>query len=56
MLLCIMFFKIFLITTLSMNAFSFILDNPDGWRGVTDQVMGGKSVLSIDHQDGIFYM
>ena len=39
-----------------MNAFSFTLDNPDGWRGVTDQVMGGKSVLSIDHEDGIFYM
>ena len=56
MLLCIMFFKIFLITTLSMNAFSLNIDNPEGWRGVTDQVMGGKSVLSIDHEDGIFYM
>ena len=51
-----MFFKIFLITTLSMNAYSLNKDNPEGWRGVTDQVMGGKSVLSIDHEDGIFYM
>ena len=36
--------------------FSLNIDNPEGWRGVTDQVMGGKSVLSIDHEDGIFYM
>ena len=45
-----------LLLVFSMNSFALTLDDPNDWRGVTDQVMGGKSVLSIDHEDGIFYM
>ena len=45
-----------LLLIFSMNSFALTLDDPNDWRGVTDQVMGGKSVLSIDHEDGIFYM
>ena len=45
-----------LLLVFSMNSFALTLDDPNDLRGVTDQVMGGKSVLSIDHEDGIFYM
>ena len=37
-----------LLLIFSMNSFALTLDDPNDWRGVTDQVMGGKSVLSID--------
>ena len=30
----------------SMNLFSQPLNNPQDWRGITDQVMGGVSDLS----------
>ncbi|MBL6899345.1 MAG: CIA30 family protein [Gammaproteobacteria bacterium] len=32
------------------------LNDPDDWRGITDQVMGGVSDLSIMHSDGVFFM
>lgn len=40
----------------SMNIFSQQLNDPDTWRGVTDQVMGGVSNLIIRHSDGVFFM
>ena len=40
----------------SMNLFSQPLNNPQAWRGITDQVMGGVSDLAISHSDGVFYM
>lgn len=40
----------------SMNLFSQPLNNPQDWRGITDQVMGGVSDLAIRHSDGVFYM
>ena len=39
-----------------MNSFAKSLDDPRSWRGITDQVMGGKSDLIIDYSDGIFTM
>ena len=39
-----------------MNSFAKSLDDPRSWRGITDQVMGGKSDLIIGHSDGIFTM
>ncbi|MDG1062534.1 MAG: CIA30 family protein, partial [SAR86 cluster bacterium] len=39
-----------------MNIFSQQLNDPDTWRGVTDQVMGGVSNLIIRHSDGVFFM
>jgi len=41
---------------LSMNLFSQPLNDPSDWRGITDQVMGGLSELTIQHDDGVFYM
>jgi len=32
------------------------LNDPDDWRGITDQVMGGVSDLYIMHSDGVFFM
>jgi hypothetical protein len=40
----------------SLNIFSQQLNDPDTWRGVTDQVMGGVSNLIIRHSDGVFFM
>ena len=40
----------------SMNLFSIPLNNPQDWRGITDQVMGGASELNIRYLDGIFSM
>ena len=39
-----------------MNSFAKSLDDPKYWRGITDQVMGGRSDLVIDHRDGVFTM
>ena len=41
---------------ISMNSFAKSLDDPRSWRGITDQVMGGKSVLIIGYSYGIFTM
>ena len=43
-----------LFLTLSMNALSNISNNPSNWYLVTDQVMGGKSELRVDVDDGVF--
>ena len=45
---------VFLFLTLSFNVMSDISNNPSNWYVVTDQVMGGKSVLEADYSDGIF--
>ena len=45
-----------ILTIFSLNAFSQPLSDPNTWRGVTDQVMGGVSDLIIQHEDGVFYM
>ena len=37
-----------------MSSFSDISNNPSSWYVVTDQVMGGKSELEADFNDGIF--
>ena len=47
---------IILLIFLSMNSFSKLLNDPDDWRGITDQVMGGVSDLTIKHKDGVFFM
>jgi len=39
-----------------MNSFAKSLDDPKYWRGITDQVMGGRSDLVINHRDGVFTM
>ena len=39
---------------LSMSSFSEISNNPLNWYVVTDQVMGGKSELEADFDDGVF--
>jgi len=39
-----------------MNSFSKPLNDPDDWRGITDQVMGGVSDLTIKYKDGVFFM
>ena len=39
---------------ISMSAFSDISNNPSNWYVVTDQVMGGKSELEVDVDDGVF--
>ena len=41
---------------LSMNSFTKSLNDPGNWSGVTDQVMGGVSELTIKHSDGVFIM
>ena len=48
--------KLLLLIFLSMNAFSNQLDDPNTWRPITDQVMGGISKLLISHNDGVFTM
>ena len=40
----------------SINSLSKELNDPADWKGVTDQVMGGVSDLTIQHNDGIFLM
>ena len=37
-----------------MNSLSDISNNPSNWYIVTDQVMGGKSELKVDVNDGVF--
>ena len=37
-----------------MSTFSDISNNPSSWYIVTDQVMGGKSELEADFDDGVF--
>ena len=49
-------YKLLFITLISMNISSSQLDDPDTWRPITDQVMGGISNLSITHSDGVFAM
>ena len=39
-----------------MNSLSKPLNDPADWRGITDQVMGGVSDLTIQHADGVFLM
>ena len=48
--------KFLIIIIFSMNIFSEQLDDPNAWRVITDQVMGGVSNLSISHSEGIFFM
>ena len=48
--------KLLLLIFLSMNAFSNQLDDPNKWRPITDQVMGGLSKLVTSHNDGVFTM
>ena len=43
-----------LFLTISMNALSNIPNNPSNWYLVTDQVMGGKSELRVEVDDGVF--
>ena len=43
-----------LFLTISMNALSNISNNPSNWDLVTDQVMGGKSELKVEVDDGVF--
>lgn len=40
----------------STGLFSQPLNDPEDWRGITDQVMGGVSDLYIMHSDGVFFM
>ena len=47
-------YKLLFIILFSMNISSSQLDDPDTWRPITDQVMGGISNLSITHSDGVF--
>ena len=48
-------FKLLLLfLTISMNALSNISNNPSNWYLVTDQVMGGKSELRVEVDDGVF--
>ena len=49
-------YKLLFIILISMNISSSQLDDPDTWRPITDQVMGGISNLSISHSDGVFAM
>ena len=42
-----------LFLTLSMSAYSNISNNPSNWYVVTDQVMGGKSELEVDVDNGV---
>ena len=44
----------FLLLILSLNLMSNISNDPSNWYVVTDQVMGGKSELEADYNDGIF--
>ena len=46
----------FFLTLASMNLIAQPLNDPSTWQGVTDQVMGGVSNLSIRHSDGVFFM
>ena len=48
--------SIIILFLFSMNLFSQPLNDPQAWRGITDQVMGGVSDLAIRHSDGVFYM
>ena len=43
-----------LLLIISMSSFSDISNNPSSWYIVTDQVMGGKSELEADFDDGVF--
>ena len=43
-----------LFLAISMNALSNISNNPSNWYLVTDQVMGGKSELKVEVDDGVF--
>ena len=49
-------YKFLIIIILSMNIFSEQLDDPNAWRAITDQVMGGVSNLSVSHSEGVFFM
>jgi len=49
-------YRFLFIPLLSINLLSLSLNNPKDWIGITDQVMGGVSDLTISHSDGIFYM
>ena len=51
-----MLIKILIITLLPINLASFSLNDPQDWIGITDQVMGGVSDLTISHSDGVFFM
>ncbi len=44
------FFNVLLL--ISMSAFSQMSDDPNNWTVVTDQVMGGKSELEADYDQG----
>ncbi len=49
-------YKLLFLISVSMNISSSQLDDPNTWRPITDQVMGGISNLSITHMDGVFTM
>lgn len=48
--------NIILLLILSMNLYCNNLNDPSSWRGITDQVMGGVSELTIQHVNGVFLM
>ena len=48
--------NIILLLILSMNLYCNNLNDPSSWRGITDQVMGGVSELTIQHVNGVFRM
>jgi hypothetical protein len=50
-----MLIKILIIALLPINLASFSLNDPQDWIGITDQVMGGVSDLTISHSDGVFF-
>jgi len=43
-----------LFLAIPMTSFTDISNNPSNWYVVTDQVMGGKSQLEVNADDGIF--
>ena len=43
-----------LFLAIPMISFTDISNNPSNWYVVTDQVMGGKSQLEVNADDGIF--
>ena len=47
---------IYLLILISMSAFSQMSDDPRSWTVVTDQVMGGKSELEANYDEGTFQL
>ena len=49
-------YSTFFLIFISMSTSAQPLNDPDAWRPITDQVMGGVSDLSINHSEGVFFM